>query len=231
MSAMVMQAQSIQLHYDLGRNLYPTEEPNRPKVTVTLEGLDIDKWGLWYYFVDIDNSRKYSEAFYTELTREIKLGSTSPISVHLEYNGGTSKSMSYQQAALLGAAWNGNTADYSKTWGVQLLYKHFFKSYSGTHPYASAQLTGIWGMNFLNNTIRFSGFIDFWRGENAANGHGKLVVLSEPQLWYNLNTIPGLKDFNLSIGTEVEISNNFVFNEANDKTFFINPTLALKWSF
>ena len=35
----------------------------------------------------------------------------------------------------------------------------------------------------------------------------------------------------LSIGTEVEISNNFIYNTYNDDSFFINPTLALKWQF
>ena len=108
---------------------------------------------------------------------------------------------------------------------MQLLYKQFFKSYDNTHSYASAQLTGVWGLNFLDNKLSFAGFIDFWRGEKA-NGHGCLVVLTEPQLWYNFT-----KHF--SVGTEWEISDNFVYNAdpTSDKTFFINPTLAVKWNF
>ena len=70
--------------------------------------------------------------------------------------------------------------------------------------------------------MTFSGFIDFWRGEKA-NNHGCLVILSEPQLWYNVN-----KHF--SVGTEVEFSNNFIVNYYNDKTFFVNPTLGVKWN-
>jgi len=37
---------------------------------------------------------------------------------------------------------------------------------------------------------------------------------------------------NLSLGTEVELSNNFVYDEAgrNDK-FYAIPTIAAKWSF
>ena len=34
-----------------------------------------------------------------------------------------------------------------------------------------------------------------------------------------------------SVGSEVEISNNFIYNTYDDKTFFINPTVALKWNF
>lgn len=52
------------------------------------------------------------------------------------------------------------------------------------------------------------------------------ILMSEPQLWYNLNTVKGLEKFNLSVGTEVEISNNFVA-----AGFFAIPTAAVKWTF
>ena len=220
---MTVSAQNIQLHYDFGRNIYTGEEAGRQKVTITLEQFKADQWGQWYYFVDFDLSRHFVESAYTEISREIKLGKESPFSAHVEYDGGLSRSASFQQAGLIGAAYNGHTADFSKTWSVQLLYKQFFKSYEDTHSYASAQLTGVWGLNFFNNKLRFSGFIDFWRGVKASNGHGCLVILSEPQLWYNFNE-------HFSVGTEWEISNNFIFNAYNDKTFFVNPTLAVKWT-
>ncbi|MBQ9655898.1 MAG: DUF5020 family protein [Prevotella sp.] len=218
-------AQNIQLHYDFGRNIYTGEESNRQKVTITLEQFKADKWGSWFYFVDVDLSRHFTESAYAEISRELKLGKQSPFSAHVEYNGGLSRTGSFQQAALLGAAWNGHTADFSKTWAVQLLYKQYFKSYDNTHAYASAQLTGVWGLNFLNNKLRFSGFIDFWRGEKA-NRHGCLVILAEPQLWYNVTE-------HFSVGTEWEFSNNFVYNSdpESKKTFFLNPTLAVKWNF
>ena len=106
---------------------------------------------------------------------------------------------------------------------MQLLSKRFFKSGDHNYAYNSAQLTGVWGTTSANKKFTFSGFIDFWRGEDA-NGDGKLVILSEPQLWYNAND-------HLSIGTEVEISNNFIYNTYDDQTFFVNPTIALKWNF
>ena len=220
------QAQDIQLHYDFGRNIYSAEESDRQKVTVTLEQFKADEWGSWYYFVDLDLSRKETVAAYAEISREILLGKQSPFAAHIEYDGGLGASVgSYQQAALVGPAYNGHNADFSTTWAVQLMYKQYFKSYEGSHSYASGQLTGVWSTTFAAGKCTFSGFIDFWRGEKA-NGHGQLVVLTEPQFWYNATS-------HLSIGTEWELSNNFVYNTdpSSSKTFFVNPTLALKWNF
>lgn len=223
-AALSVSAQDIQLHYDFGRNIYTGEEADRMKTTVTIEQFKADQWGSWFYFVDIDLSRHFTEGAYTEISREFNLGKKLPLAAHIEYDGGLSRTGSFQQAALVGAAYNGHSADYSKTWSVQLLYKHFFKSYDYTHAYASAQLTGVWGMNFFDSKLTFSGFIDFWRGEKAQNGHGCLVVLTEPQLWYNVNQ-------HFSIGTEWEISSNFVYNTYSDRTFFWNPTVGVKWTF
>jgi hypothetical protein len=105
------------------------------------------------------------------------------------------------------------------------MYKHFFKSYEYTSAYPSFQLTGVWSTTFAQKRCTFSGFIDFWRGEKA-DGHGQLVILTEPQFWFNVTE-------HFSLGSEVEISNNFVYNmkSDSDKSFFINPTLAVKWNF
>ena len=200
-AALGANAQNIQLHYDFGRNIYSNEEADRQKVTATLEQFKADDWGSWYYFFDVDLTNKATRSIYTEISREINLGKNLPLAAHVEYDGGLWHAPaigngSYQQAGLAGIAYNGHNADFSKTWSVQALYKQFFKT--------------------------FSGFIDFWRGEKA-NNHGCLVILSEPQLWYNVNK-------HLSVGTEVEFSNNFIVNYYNDKTFFVNPTLGVKWN-
>lgn len=234
-AALSANAQNIQFHHDFGRVLYPdelgqNEDTRRSKETLTLEQFKADQWGSWYYFVDIDFSRHFVNAAYTEISREINLGKQSPLAAHLEYDGGLNKTGSYQEAGLIGLAYNGHNADYSTTYSAQLMYKQYFKSYDYTRAYMSVQGTGVWSTTFANKACTFSGFIDLWRGEKA-NGHGQLVLLSEPQLWYNLNTLSGLDKFNLSVGTEVEISNNFVYNPHNDKTFFIIPTVALKWTF
>ena len=224
-AALTTSAQDIQLHYDFGRNIYTGEEAGRAKVTVTVEQFKADQWGQWYYFVDFDLSRHFVESAYTEISREFNFGSQSPFAAHIEYDGGLSRNGSFQQAALAGVAWNGHNADFSTTYSVQALYKQFFKSYDNTHSYASAQLTGVWSTTFANKRCTFSGFIDLWRGEKA-NGHGCLVILTEPQFWYNVTE-------HFSIGTEWEMSNNFVYNTdpESSKTFFLNPTLGVKWNF
>ena len=221
-AAMSTHAQNVQLHYDFGRNIYSNEEAGRPKVTLTLEQFKADKWGSWFYFVDVDFSRKFTESAYTEISREFNIGNKG-FAAHVEYDGGLTKTTSFQQSALIGAAWNGHSADFSKTYSVQLMYKRYFKADDDSNAYHSFQLTGVWGLNFADNKCRFSGFVDFWRGEKG-NGHGQLVILTEPQLWYNVTD-------HFSIGTEVEISNNFVYNVYNDKNFFVNPTLGVKWNF
>ena len=223
------QAQNVQLHYDFGRNLYPDQEAGRQKVTLTLEQFKADKWGSWYYFVDVDLSRKETRGAYTEISREFKLSQQSPFTFHVEYDGGLGSRLagttsgSYQQSGLAGFAYNGHNSDFSTTWSVQLLYKAFFKDANANSAYHSAQLTGVWGTTFANKKCTFSGFIDFWRGEKA-NGHGQLVILSEPQFWFNATE-------HFSIGTECEISNNFIYNTYDDQTFFVNPTIGIKWNF
>jgi len=221
-SALTVQAQNVQLHYDFGRNLYPDQEEGRQKVTLTLEQFKADKWGSWFYFVDMDFSNKFIEGAYGEISREFNIGKKG-FAAHVEYDGGLNRFGSFQHAALLGGAWNGHSADFSKTYGVQLMYKRYFKSYDYTSAYHSFQLTGVWGLTFAGKKCTFSGFIDFWRGEDA-DGHGQLVILTEPQFWYNATD-------HFSIGTEWEVSNNFIYNVYDDKSFFINPTLALKWNF
>ena len=220
--ATIAGAQNIQLHYDFGRNFYSDQESGRQKMTMTIEQFKADQWGSWFYFVDLDFSRHFVEGAYTEVSRELNIKKDSPFALHVEYDGGLTRTYAFQQAGLIGAAYNGHSADFSKTWSVQLLYKQYFSN-EYVHSYASAQLTGVWGLNFLNNKLRFSGFIDFWRGEKA-NGHGQLVILTEPQFWYNFNP-------HFSLGSEIEISSNFIYNTYNDKSFFVNPTVAAKWNF
>lgn len=213
-------AQNIQLHYDFGSAIYSNEEAERPEVTLTFEQFKADNLGSWYYFIDLDLKAKGVMSAYTEVSREFNLSNKLPLAVHLEYDGGLSSGAVYQPAALLGAAYNGHNTDFSTTYSLQVLYKQYFKGYNNS-AYCSAQLTGVWSTTFAQRKLTFAGFFDFWRGEKA-NGHGQLVFLTEPQLWYNVSS-------HFSIGTEIEMSNNFIFNLYNDKSFFINPTIALKF--
>ena len=106
----------IQLHYDLGRALYNSLN-TRPWVTTTVEMFKADKWGSTYFFVDMDYTDKGVDAAYWEISRELKFWKA-PISAHVEYNGG----LNYINNAFLGgAAYNWNSADFSRVFGLQLL--------------------------------------------------------------------------------------------------------------
>lgn len=227
-AGMAAHAQNIQLHYDFGRHIYSDKESGRQSVTATFEHFRADKLGSWYYFIDMDVDNKGVAGAYTELSREFnfyKPCEHGALAAHVEYDGGLSRGAgSFQQAGLLGAAWNGHSSDFSKTYSLQVMYKQFFgnKLYDA---YASFQVTGVWGVNFCSDRLTFSGFLDLWREKQPVRG-GYLVFLSEPQLWYNFN-----KHF--SAGTEVELSNNFVYSSVDfrNNRFYVNPTLALKYSF
>lgn len=227
-TAFAATAQNLQLHYDFGRSLYSDEEASRQRITLTLEQFKADALGSWFYFIDLDMHHDGVKGAYTEISREFNVGKQG-FAAHVEYDGGLTTSKNaraasrFQNAVLIGPAYNGHNADFSKTWSVQAMYKQYFKQ-GDNRAYSSFQLTGVWGIGFAGGKGTFSGFIDFWRGEKY-NGHGQLVIISEPQLWYNAT-----KHF--SLGTEVEISNNFIFpDNGSDKSFYVNPTLAVKYTF
>lgn len=213
-------AQNIQVHYDFGRNLYSDEEAGRQNFTATFEKFSADALGSWFYFVDLDINQHGMAGAYTEVSREFNVGQKG-FAAHIEYDGGLNLGTSFQTSALIGPAWNGHNDDFSTTYSVQALYKQYFGQ-NGNKAYASVQLTGVWSSTFANGKCTFAGFIDFWRGQKY-NGHGQLVMLTEPQFWYNCND-------KISVGTEWEFSNNFIYNPVNDKTFFFNPTLAVKFN-
>lgn len=221
-------AQNVQLHYDFGRNLYSSEQADRQKVTLTYEAFKADKLGSWYYFIDLDLRSSGSSGAYTEISREFRLGKTSPFSAHVEFDGGLNLYGSFQNAILVGPAYNGHSADFSKTWSVQLMYKQFLKS-NGKKALAGVQLTGVWGLTFGSGKWTFSGFADLWTGyvpdwkEDGSQKKG-VVFLAEPQLWYNFSNC-------FSLGTEWELSSNFIYPTGNTGTrFYVNPTLAVKFN-
>jgi hypothetical protein len=83
------------------------------------------------------------------------------------------------------------------------------------------QFTAVWGCQDLFGLggLRFSGFVDFWCE------YDNLVILSEPQLWFQL-----FDHFN--IGGEVELSYNFGGLEfTTGKKFNVMPCIGTKWVF
>ena len=245
-AAITATGQNIQLHYDFGRNIYSGEEAGRQKVTATLEQFKADDWGSWYYFVDFDLSSHFVEGAYTEISREFKFGKTSPFAAHIEYDGGvgiwkdpsTSLFHGYgiNHAALVGLNYCLHTADYKNIFNLELLYKYILDDYNKTANKVPLQFTFVWGCDDFCTApgLRFSGFLDIWgqklnvydRKTDTYTDPTKqsFVLISEPQLWYNVGR--WFKCPYLHIGTEIEISYNFT-----GKGFMCNPCLGIKWTF
>ncbi|WP_303913415.1 DUF5020 family protein [Bacteroides mediterraneensis] len=214
-------AQNIQLHYDLGRALYKSLD-ERPWVTTTVEMFKADNWGSTYFFVDMDYTDKGVASAYWEISRELKFWKA-PFSAHVEYNGG----LNYINNAFLGGAtYSWNNSDFSKTFGIQVLYKYIQKN-AKPHNF---QLTGTWTLNFWQGKFTMSGFADFWREKHTdeKGQNHNFIFISEPQFWINLNKFKHVNDnLNLSVGSEWELSTNFATRDG----FYFIPTLAMKWSF
>ena len=218
---------NLQLHYDFGHALYGTELSNRSHWTATVENFSADPWGSTYFFVDANFGNNKMEAAYAELSRELKFWKA-PFAVHVEYNGGLSSGGSYNDAYLLGAAYNWANSDFTRTFSLQALYRYLAHQQVGTKH--SWQLTAVWGIHFAKGLCSFTGYADLSH-DNSVNG--ALVFGSEPQFWLNLAALKGVNDkFRLSVGTEVEITNNLVWpaNGINNR-FYVIPTLAAKWQF
>lgn len=224
-------AQNVQLHYDFGSLLYKSASKDlstRPRLTTTVEMFRPDDFGSTFFFIDMNygaglNPHGGVVGAYWEISRELKFWKA-PVSIHVEYNGGMDMIPSgiiYDDAWLGGVTYSFGSKDFSKTFSVSAMYK-FIPNNPSPHNF---QVTGVWNVWFCRNAFLFSGFIDFWREVRSWQGT-QFILLSEPQIWYNFNSIKGMEKVNLSIGGEVEISNNFV-----GKGFYAIPTAALKWTF
>lgn len=214
-------AQNIQLHHDFGRSLYETDL-SRPRLTTTVEMFRPDGWGNTFFFVDMDYRKDGVVSAYWEIAREFNIGK-SPFAVHVEFDGGLNNRMTFKNAYLAGVTYAWNASNYSAGFTITPMYKYIAKNVKRNN----FQLTGTWYKHFgRNGMFTFTGFADLWLDNDHAHDW---VFLAEPQLWVNLNKIKGVSsDFNLSIGTEHEVSNNFVYGYNKLRW---NPTLALKWTF
>ncbi len=230
-------AQNIQFHYDLGHSLYKDLTP-RQSVTTTVEMFKPDDLGSTFLFIDIDYKNDGVKGAYWEIAREFNVTKNKQWAAHIEYNGGaeTGETPSdyygnrYQHAVLAGGAWNWHSSDFSKTFSVQLLWKYNFANHHRDfRPFNSCQLTEVWSTTFAHGLCTFSGYCDTWYDKKV---NGNIIVQSEPQFWFNLNTIKGWNKIKLSLGSEVEVSNNFVYNERGENNrFYAIPTVAAKWTF
>ena len=237
-------------------NIQEMYDFNRGHLTTTLEMFKADKWGSTFFFNDIYHPDIITPTgYYTEIARSLNFWQGSKLgafSLHVEWNGG----MYASNAWLFGVEYFLHSNDYKNTFTFEVMYKNI-RQLTKSQPintqvdYIPLQFTFVWGMNDLFGVkgLSFSGFLDIWgerqrwtvednttstgiRGEET-----DWVILSEPQLWYNVGQHFGCE--NLSIGGEVELAYNFAggWKEYDsqlgnvNKGFTVAPCLGIKWNF
>lgn len=152
-------------------------------------------------------------------------------------------------AALVGLNYCLHTKDYKNIFNIELLFKYVVDEYNmwrvkdGSGKRVSQpgnqiplQFTFVWGCDDFCTApgLRFSGFLDIWGQKllvpNYKTGwvtdptKQSFVLITEPQLWYNVGR--WFKCPNLNIGTEIEVSYNFT-----GAGWMVNPCLGIKWCF
>lgn len=230
---------NMQVFYDMGTD--------RKYVTMTLEMFKADKWGNTYFFIDHDFNYKQHDGgeknklapggTYLEIARCLNFWQKTklaPLSLHVEYNGGITKSYPINSAWLAGVDYFLHDQSYNNTLNLKLLYKKIIQADSKV----PMQFTGVWTCKDLFGLkgLTFDGFADVWFEDHSCNiGVNEdgtkvtktkhTVFITEPQLWYNVGRHFGCN--NLNVGTEIELSNNF----GTTLGFKCRPCLGVKWNF
>lgn len=224
-----VQAQNLQLHFDPRNSLYGDAVSTSNYLTGTFEMFKPDQWGNTFMFVDADLNfnKKNIGLVYGEIAREFKIGDF-PLLPHLEFNGGlglvkgTDFGFSIPSSYMAGFGYPFQLGNFFMN--TYLAYKlNAFEEVSN-----DAQWTVTWNATLAGGKLSLGGFMDLWTEDKSfTEGSGatgkKVVFLSEPQLWYNVTP-------NFALGTEVELSYNFV-NKFVESKFYAIPTLATKWNF
>jgi len=213
-------AQEVQLHYDF--------LPDREYTTFTFEFFRPDKLGSTFFFTDFDFNRKDgANLAYFEIARKfnIKNKAIEGLNFHIEYNDGLlmtdDKSGSPEnplgfplnRAFLVGLGFPIKIGNF--TLNTTYMYKNTYGS-SGF----DGQFTAVWFHSLFNNKITIRGFLDFWSDDRSDGYSKKAILLTEPQILYNFNK-------NFSMGSEIEISNNFLPSEE----FEVFPTIMARYAF
>jgi len=202
-------AQNIQLHYDMGED--------REYFTSTIEMFRPDEYGATFFFVDFDFNQTGNNSIslaYFEIARYITIPGAKGLSGTIQYNDGTAPWGPLGHIVMGGVSYPIDLG--FVTLNTDLLYRKDYLSEG-----SDVQLTTVWFIPFLDGKLEFKGFLDIWTGDYWYTDGKEMVLLTEPQLWYNI-------DKHLAVGSEIEISNNFL---PLTDGIEIKPTLALKWNF
>lgn len=228
-AAGAIQAQNLQLHFDPRHSLYGDKVAPVNYLTATFEMFKPDKWGNTFMFVDFDfNFDKRNPGLaYAEIAREFKIGDF-PLLPHIEYNGGLGLARGSDAGFSIPSSYLGGFG-YPFQLGSFFMNTYLaYKLNAFDKTSHDVQWTVTWNSTLAGGKISLAGFMDLWTEDKSfTEGKGvsgkKVVFLSEPQFWYNLTS-------NFALGTEVELSYNFV-NKFNESKFYAIPTIATKWNF
>lgn len=245
---------NIQIFYDFGSLNTACYNERSNRITTTIELFYPDKWGSTFAFIDLDYNIHPSDPKntpfqgYFEIARCLNFWSKTPIkdlSVQVEYNGGLGlysgpmgaiNGYPINHAALVGLNYCLHTKDYKNIFNIELLYKYIVNDYNKLRNSVPLQFTFVWGCDDFCTApgLRFSGFLDIWGEKLLIPDYPKetitdpdqqsFVLISEPQLWYNVGR--WFKCPNLHVGTEIEVSYNFTGSGV-----MVNPCLGIKWNF
>lgn len=248
LGASLTKAQNVQLHYDLGRHIYtkslsetlyknnpvaPFIMANRPAMTATVEGLNFDRWGNTYWFVDFNWQDGYSNGALWEITRSFSLAEKSPWYLQVRYDGGlqffsTDPSVGgfhTGDAFLLGPNYTYVGGGGNYVVGLSALVRANYTN--SFNKWKNFEFKGVWCLNFFDEKLTASGFLSLWR-EDKMKDKINFKLVTQPQFWVNLNKFDGVaKDFNLSLGTEIRISKDIELSDS----WLVCPTIGAKWSF
>ena len=237
---------NLQIYYDFGSLETVCENKRTNRMTTTLELFYPDNWGNTFAFVDIDyninpmDPKNTPFMAYAEIARCLNFWQNTKakdLSVQVEYNGGLGiykdgagdiRGYGINHAALVGLNYFLHTKDFKNTFNLELLYKYIVDGDNGIHNQAPLQFTFVWACQDFCTApgLTFSGFFDIW-GQKFG-GKQSFVMISEPQLWYNVGR--WFKCPNLNIGAEFELSYNFTGGTPGTG-FMCNPALGIKWTF
>ena len=201
-------SQNLQLHYEASGD--------REYLVSTLEMFKPDQFGSTFWFVDMEYSTagvKDGNLAYWEIARSFTLP-VNNISATIQYNDGVATGFPIGQVWLLGVNY------YLDLGFVALPIDILYRTAQGADS-PDFQLTTTWFVPLMDGHIEFSGFFDLWSQDEFGSDEKQIVILGEPQIWYNANE-------HLSVGSEVEISNNFVFGADGIQAL---PTVGLRWTF
>jgi hypothetical protein len=208
----VTYAQNLQLHYetDKGRQ-YPI---------AMLESFTFDDWGGTYWFVSFEftnplgqDERTLSLA-YGEIARYINIKPFETVNLSVQYNDGVA------WWGPMGRAWMFGLS-YPFPLETGSLQIDVLSRFTANNIPMDGQVTVAWFFPFGESPLQFVGYWDIW-SETEVDNEKHLVMLAEPQLWYQVWN-------NLDLGLGAEVSYNFPsFLDAEWKLY---PNLSARWNF